>query len=577
MQSKIGSTCGVGLQLKPNQSRRRIGFVSVELLTQGGPAEKCGVICKGDQLQKVNGRDVQSDMTLETVASLVRGPAGSTVELQFLEQPKRSKSGKYRVRLVREAVDGREREQLMERIQGIKVMVKEVQNLRTPVHAPELYAFVHIDKLEARTRSAKNDAAAANNVVWNQKMAFPSCSARSLINVKVFSESTPPGLVASKEIPVDALPWDSEGHVPSLWVDLEICTSKFANNGDGVAPQLEAPRMHLQAWILLKPNAELTHQPPSTPSPNALPKGILKDASPKAPHAREMPANPISAAGSNPVPAAGTCNVVGCSRMTWNGKINEQCCRTCKSSNGSCHGPECEKRGAACHQHSDQTVSELYQSLLPNGKLAHDVLAAPRCWAPMPDPMQVLTVEVPDGPGRAEAMRLFRLTAPASVHVESVCYVQNLALWYSFAVKRQTMLMREKGVPDAAARYERRLFHGCPADMVSKIVQQGFNRSFTGATSGRASFGKGVYFARDARTSMWPEYSPPDANGVQHVFLVRVVVGEFCKGKKDALTPAVRRGNQLYDSTVDDVDNPSIFVTYNDSQAYPDILIKFTL
>jgi hypothetical protein len=35
---------------------------------------------------------------------------------------------------------------------------------------------------------------------------------------------------------------------------------------------------------------------------------------------------------------------VGCSRMAWNGKINEQCCRTCKSSNGACHGPECEKR-----------------------------------------------------------------------------------------------------------------------------------------------------------------------------------------------------------------------------------------
>ena len=84
----------------------------------------------------------------------------------------------------------------------------------------------------------------------------------------------------------------------------------------------------------------------------------------------------------------------------------------------------------------------------------------------MPDPMQVLTVEVPDGPGRAEAMRLFRLTAPASVHVESVCYVQNLALWYLFALKRQMVLMGEK----SAQRYERRLFHGCPSDPVPKIA-----------------------------------------------------------------------------------------------------------
>jgi poly [ADP-ribose] polymerase 10/14/15 len=72
------------------------------------------------------------------------------------------------------------------------------------------------------------------------------------------------------------------------------------------------------------------------------------------------------------------------------------------------------------------------------------------------------------------------------------------------------------------------------------------------------------------------EYSPPDANGVQNMFLVRAVVGEVCKGVKDDLTPAVRYENQLYDSTVDDVQRPSIYVTYNDAQVYPDILIKFS-
>jgi hypothetical protein len=64
-------------------------------------------------------------------------------------------------------------------------------------------------------------------------------------------------------------------------------------------------------------------------------------------------------------PALATCSVVGCSRMSWNGKINEQCCRTCKSSNGACHGPECEKRAADGHQHSHQTfhfASELYHA-----------------------------------------------------------------------------------------------------------------------------------------------------------------------------------------------------------------------
>ena len=50
------------------------------------------------------------------------------------------------------------------------------------------------------------------------------------------------------------------------------------------------------------------------------------------------------------------------------------------------------------------------------------------------------------------------------------------------------------------------------------------------------------------------------------------MTGEFCKGVKNALTPDLRNAakNQLYDSTVDNVRDPSIFVTYHDAQAYPE-------
>ena len=90
-------------------------------------------------------------------------------------------------------------------------------------------------------------------------------------------------------------------------------------------------------------------------------------------------------------------------------------------------------------------------------------------------------------------------------------------------------------------------------------------------------YGKGVYFARDASYSTYPVYSPRDTHGVQSIFLARVVVGEYCRGEKDALTPDVRDAatSALYDSTVDNVRDPSIFVTYNDAQAYPEYLVKF--
>merc|ERR1712072_1031261 len=105
------------------------------------------------------------------------------------------------------------------------------------------------------------------------------------------------------------------------------------------------------------------------------------------------------------------------------------------------------------------------------------------------------------------------------------------------------------------------LFHGTADDTVPKITQQGFNRSFCGKNA--TMFGKGVYFARDASYSSSPKYSAPCENGTQHMFLCRVVVGEYCTGIKDALAPSVRddHTHTLYDSTVDNTPDPNIYVT----------------
>ena len=61
------------------------------------------------------------------------------------------------------------------------------------------------------------------------------------------------------------------------------------------------------------------------------------------------------------------------------------------------------------------------------------------------------------------------------------------------------------------------------------------------------------------------------------MFLCRVLVGEYIGVKYgyDKVVPPVRQGNVLFDSTVDDGFKPEIYVTYHDSQAYPEYLIKF--
>jgi hypothetical protein len=196
----------------------------------------------------------------------------------------------------------------------------------------------------------------------------------------------------------------------------------------------------------------------------------------------------------------------------------------------------------------------------------------PSHWSPMEDPKTAELVSL--APGSAERLAVetaFFQTASSQFAVLDVQRRQHVALWRLHQMKEQVMM--EEG----ASNVKRWLFSATPADRVPLIVQQGFNRAFTGETSGLAMHGKGVYFAREASYSTSKTYSKPDANGVQHMFACRVIVGEYCKGKKDALVPDVRdpATNDLYDSTVDNVNNPSIFVTYHDSQPYAEYLIKF--
>ena len=87
-----------------------------------------------------------------------------------------------------------------------------------------------------------------------------------------------------------------------------------------------------------------------------------------------------------------------------------------------------------------------------------------------------------------------------------------------------------------------------------------------------------MYFACDANYSAREQYSPRDAYNNKHIFLAKVLTGEFTVGGSNIVTPPSKSGNSLdlYDSVVDDIRNPSIFVIFGDAQAYPEYLITFT-
>ena len=119
------------------------------------------------------------------------------------------------------------------------------------------------------------------------------------------------------------------------------------------------------------------------------------------------------------------------------------------------------------------------------------------------------------------------------------------------------------------------LYHGSAPDTVPKIISEGYNRSFCGKNA--TAYGKGVYFAKDISYSAQPLYSPPDKDGFKCILANKVLVGRSCLGKANQTVPDMFDNTRRYDTTVDSVSNPRIFVVYKDMQAIPEYEIKFKI
>ena len=96
-----------------------------------------------------------------------------------------------------------------------------------------------------------------------------------------------------------------------------------------------------------------------------------------------------------------------------------------------------------------------------------------------------------------------------------------------------------------------------------------------------AIYGKGVYFAVKSNYSSQEKYSPKDINGNKYIYNCLVLTGEYTTGHYSMTVPPAKHPEQntsiLYDSLVDDVNHPSIFVAVKDGQAYPQYLIVFKM
>ncbi len=123
---------------------------------------------------------------------------------------------------------------------------------------------------------------------------------------------------------------------------------------------------------------------------------------------------------------------------------------------------------------------------------------------------------------------------------------------------------------------EELLFHGTnDEDVVRMICSENFDNRVYGKNG--TVYGKGAYFARDANYS----HGYTASSGIKHMFLASVLAGRYTQGSSDMNRPpeipgeSTKRDIKRYDSTVNNTNNPSIYVLYTPEKCYPSYLILY--
>uniref|UniRef100_A0A8C6TEE8 Si:ch73-252i11.1 n=1 Tax=Neogobius melanostomus TaxID=47308 RepID=A0A8C6TEE8_9GOBI len=146
--------------------------------------------------------------------------------------------------------------------------------------------------------------------------------------------------------------------------------------------------------------------------------------------------------------------------------------------------------------------------------------------------------------------------------------IQNKAVWEAFQLHKNHLNNKNNG----QAVTEKKLFHGTDPSLVNTICATNFDWRVCGVNG--TAYGQGSYFARDAKYS----HSYTGTSDVRFMIVSRVLVGEYTRGRSEYRRPPSKDGGDvnLYDSCVDNVMNPSIFVVFEKQQIYPEYVIQYS-
>ncbi|CAM9477704.1 unnamed protein product [Lampetra planeri] len=196
------------------------------------------------------------------------------------------------------------------------------------------------------------------------------------------------------------------------------------------------------------------------------------------------------------------------------------------------------------------------------------MLKYPENWGPMEGKQhQFITVDE-KSKEYASVKKNVMTGLPSVTRIISIKRIQYLRLYHAYMVMKKSIESKSTG-----DKYEHILFHGTDNDAIKNINHGGFNRVFQGKNA--TLYGKGTYFAKDSGFSH--AYANPDENGHRFMYQARVLTGAYCVGSPEMKEPPlkIKNGTERFDSVVNSVTSPSIFVVFHDDQAYPEYLIEY--
>nr|XP_056717392.1 protein mono-ADP-ribosyltransferase PARP9 [Euleptes europaea] len=122
-----------------------------------------------------------------------------------------------------------------------------------------------------------------------------------------------------------------------------------------------------------------------------------------------------------------------------------------------------------------------------------------------------------------------------------------------------------------------RLYHRVPAQYCSLVCKTGFQTTYS--SSHDQKYGAGIYFNKNPKNLVADTREKCEMDHLICAFEAEVVTGLYTRGNRSYVVPPLinASGMKLYDSVVDDIHNPDIFVIFNKEQALPLYLLTCSL